>query len=372
MTITATPGGPNVWPRALDGYSGALSTNTGATLNATDHFSGFVFRAPTTGAIDAIGYLTGTVQGAAGSVDIDVRVVSVSTDGLLDDTLHAANTNGTQNILATQDVTWFMTTLTANATVTAGQIVGVKLKVTAFNTPTSITFTNRILDDKGATCYCVSSTGVQTKTAGASPLLGVRYSGSTDFVPIANMWPVSAVGSATFHTSTTITRAGLYWQDTAPGRLAGGWIYMDSQAVAGGVFKLVLRSTADDSVLAETPTIDDDHMLTTAHDLHWLRFTAPYDYSAATNYRLLLEPSTTNAVEIQFMDVNSAGVLGGMPMGVNCHYTTLTNSTYAQTNTRWPAMGLLITGRDNGAGAAGGGPRFGAAASGPSFKGDMV
>jgi hypothetical protein len=327
-----------------------------AVINAADEGVGFIFRAPKTGLIRKIGYKTATVTTGA---TLDIRVETVSTAGSPaspSGTLWATNTSATQVVGNGDDNTYFLTTLTADASVTKGDLLAVVIKQpTASSGDMQITY---FTDDLQSACYIMINTGVSPAVSwalvtGQGPVCSIEYSDGT-YAPVPGMFGGTITASNAISTSTTPDVIGLRFQVPYICRVSGAWAWID----ADGDFTIKLVNSAyhqanATGILATTPTIANQVRRNTNPDLYYLHFTTAVEIAANTNYRLVLEPTTSTSATLYTVQFQSAAQMGMYVGGSTWHYTTAKDPTADGSWTNYnsgtferPYMAPLIDGID--------------------------
>jgi hypothetical protein len=87
-----------------------------------------------------------------------------------------------------------------------------------------------------------------------------------------------------------------------------------------------------------------------------LPFPTAINLSAATNYRLIVKPTTTSTIALYEYSAASAALREAFPMGVYRQLTTGAPGGWTETNTSYgPDMGLILDAFDDAGGGGGGG-----------------
>ncbi len=172
-----------------------------------------------------------------------------------------------------------------------------------------------------------------------------------------DVYPATTETSSAISTSTgatTGTRRGLRFQLPYAFKLGGFWW----KGFPGGVSSdhtVELYDTGG-GLLATLATREGAQVqaVSSASHLHQIWFDADYACVAATPYRLVIVPSSTNSVTIYETGTSSGDYFGALPGGAAFHLTKYVSSAWADVTTERPWMGLLINAVDDGAGLGGG------------------
>jgi hypothetical protein len=354
MAITDLSGGVLFPSYPLGGLS-ALGLGN-AVFSGADNGIATVFQAPKAGDIRKIHWATANVTTGA---TVDVRLETVNTsDGFPSGTLVGTNTNASQVIANGDDSVFFSSTLTADATVTAGQIMAfVVMNPTV--SPGAMVLAGSAAGADGNFPYGLTKSTTWAKTS-ILLMFSVEYDDGT-LVPIPGIMPAAtAVTGTNLSTSQTPDVGGWLFESPVSMRVVGGWFYADRD----GDVSLMLVSTAYNQgagtgILAQSGTIDADMRRDAAGRITLAYFTTPYDVVAGTSYRLIMESSTTTTSVLYDYNASLLLTLGGWPIG-GC-FTTAKDPTangdwtnYNSGTFRRPLMGLVVGGFDSSVGVGGG------------------
>lgn len=322
--------------------------------------SGYLLQAPKTGNIRKVIWGTRTVTTGA-TVDVRIETIDATvTPAVPTGTLWGATTNGAQVVATADDNVLFTTTLTADAAVVQGDLIAVVL---ANASPGSIQMPTVLsAGERAYQCpYGVSYNGA-TWTATISqyvPMLSLEYSDGT-YVPIQGCYPTSAtLTTTTIDTTTTPDVAGLRFQFPFPCRVRGAWATLNRT----GDYAIKLVTTAYNQgagtgILA-SKTFDKDVRAGAAGRMT-VTFDTAVELTAATNYRLLVEPTTVTALSLYDLSLVSAAQMAAWEGGANFMLTTAKDPTgdgswtnFNSGTFRVPFLGLLLDGFDDGAAGVG-------------------
>lgn len=321
----------------------------------------YIFHAPKTGNIASIIWRTATVTTGA-TIEARLETIDLAT-GDPSGTLVGTNTNLTGLVvLSTDDNIIFTTTLTAAGAVTQGQLVAFVLvnPPASFGSIQTAAYSFASLSPQ-IPYHDVHNGTSYTPSASNFKALTLVYDDGTYVTPIGYYPAYTAITPTAFQTGTNPNVRGMRFQFPVSMRTIGLWY----NAILAGDCTMRLVSTAYNKgagtgILASV-SIDKDTRGTTAGMLGTAVFDTAVTLSAATNYRLIVEPSTATSVTVYDVSFPSLNVLGTWSGGQNCHLTTANNPTadgdwtnYNSGTFRMPFMGLIIDGIDASAGSSGG------------------
>lgn len=339
---------------------------TKLSMSAANAKMAHIFQAPRAGNIASIIWRTSTVT-TGGTIEVRLETVDTAT-GDPSGTLVGVNTNLTGLVInAADDNLVFTTTFTAAATVTKGQLIAFVLVNPAVSQP-SLQMTGY---SSGTTLpgfpYHDSHNGASyTPNFTNFSAITLVYDDGTHIVPIGGLPTPTAITNTAFNSGTNPNVRGLRFQFPVSVRATGIWINVDLDG--DGKFLLVntaYNKGAGTGILASI-TIDKDTRGSTNGLLMTAVFDSSVTLSAATNYRLIVEPTSVTSLTVYDVSFQSLDLLNCWSGGSNCHLTTANNPTadgdwtnYNSGTFRMPLMGLIIDGIDNSGG--------GAAATGGSY-----
>ena len=347
-----------------------LVTNTGAspsifTFDASADLLALVCQVPKTGTISKVHYRILTNGGTCTATHrIELRTVDVTTGlpnaagtlygssstvsvGLVLGVGYTANTNVTAAVNATA--------------ATAGDLVAVVFDFSAYTTGsfTMLEALGRMIygnnNRLSSFPYVVrNTTGSAAKATDFPNAFIFEYSDGTYLSPVIGGAWVGTGASYTFSSSAAIRRVGNKFTPRTKRRAIGiNW----NGDMDGGVIARI-RSTADDSVLAESTTPDSDVRGTNTQNGYTFLFDAgaTLTMNAGTAYRVLVEGgNTTSSNIIGLATAPAAAALGAMPGGQNCFLCTHDGTSYDDTVTTSRAEITVITDQeDDGTGGGGG------------------
>lgn len=295
----------------------AVGTTAAITLDAAGEYTAVIFMARQAMTISHVGFHVTT---ATGSPTADVRIETVAADGMPSGTLWAANTNLVTGALSTG---WGLHALTASASVTAGQMVCVKVLYNSGTTLALSRVNNLVWGGSEGNPYAVLNTGTPTKTALLSYcLLMAIGSSATSFYGLRSViMPGSAITN-TAYANATGERRGVRFQVPFPCRCCG---MLDWNSASVGDFDISLYDDA--GTLLESAAVDGDHAVNTSVGTQNLFFDTPVTLAANTWYRAVKTPTSATNDTISVLTLPSADYMGGFGWGNGkAHYTTFTTA----------------------------------------------
>lgn len=345
--------------------------STSLTIDANNEIAAFIVRAPKAGDVRSVSWMMGSV-GVGGTITVGLYQVDATTGNPADTpTALAANTFITKAIVA-GDANDLVNSgnFTADATVTKGQLFAV-----CFINPGASPGTMNIstfADSQAGFPYNSLFTGTWAKGS-TVPNVILHYSDGTAAIPggcygIGDVTGAGLTGTTyTLSTSTTPDVMGARINLPAPVQVTGAWILCD----ADGNFNVKLVTAAWDgasSGLLASADVDLDVRADANIRLIFIEFDAAVDLSANTNYRMIVEPTSTTSMSTRGYSCATQAQFEAQPGSGGFHVTTAkdpnddtdwTNYNNGSDGYRVPYMGLIIDGLDDGAG--GGSTKFPAA-----------
>jgi len=348
MTLASVGGQPILYPPITS--TGATVYN-GILLDASGEKAGWIFRAPKTGSIRYVHFMTGTVTAGC---DVDVRIETVDetvTPAVPSGTLWGTNTNITETIDNADDNTWITSSaLTADASVTKGDLVAV---VIVWGTGGNLNINRYAQGIQTGFPYGVHYTTAWAALTGA--MVGtVQYSDST----IENIPGVFAHSGASSSSSTSSTlNRGMKITMPYKARVCGLWINCE-RITASGTWTFKLFGTDGTTVLL-SKAWDSDSFIASGQSTRFIPFDSTTTLSAGSTYWLTGVSDGTSSLRIHYMTYTNSTVFNAMaPGGGNCVWSQATSPAstgdWADTANQLPIMGLLIDQLDDGAGGAAG------------------
>jgi len=332
---------PN-WLRLFGLYleGGFAPSLTSALMDASGEAVGFTLVAPKAGTISKIGFRTGTVTTGQ---SLDIRIETVGSDMFPSGTLWAANTNGNQAILDTDDNKWFWVTLTAGAVVAQGQQFCVAIRWVSTVGNLNIAYTSSSTATAGGVPFAASYTTSWAFTA-AIPNIAVEYSSPTSR-PFLGTLPVLAHNSITFNNGSSPDEIGIIFQYPVPCKIIGAIAKINEVVTT---FAVKLYDSDGSTVLESVTNIDAESNQASSGQVVILFDTQPI-INANMNYRLTLLPETAASITTKELEVDTASTMEALDGGANIYRTDRTDAgAWSQTTTKRPLLTPLISAIDSG------------------------
>jgi hypothetical protein len=361
--------GQTYWPPLqLPGGDAAYSLGAGTvTFDSTTDRLAWVGRSPITDSLTTVYFRTGTVT--TGST-LDIRIETV-TNGRPTGTLFAANTNVTVAVADGDDNVWKTATLTAAASLTAGNEFAIII-VNSSGTPNMALSAGPLLggpqnvsdghypltlQDAGAGTWATVGNGfewiVQFTTAGVTPLAGLL--------------PLTGAGTITaYNSGTAPDERALRFQVPFKCRVAGMRVGMFNIAAgADFTFSLWDASGDVDGEALQQVAEDGDFAISTTNDGYVdLWFTTPQTLTINTTYYAGVRADTANNIGLgEFTTATVSNAIRAFH-GVNAEtylatreWTAGTAGAWTTTTTTFPLIHLIIDQLDDGVNTGGGGQR---------------
>ncbi len=330
------------WPGLSTLVSGSPSVGARSSLTSAGHYDSVIFSAREAMTITHVGFRVGT---STGSPTADVRVETVAGTGLPSGSLF---NGGTQNIVTGALSTgWTLQALTTAATVTAGQMVCIKI---AYATGTALAINSMTnVQWNGTLPYYVLNTGAATK-GGLSAIPCVALgSSSTTFYGVPGLMPI-ITNTANVFNNTSSAHRGLRFKLPVKTRCVG--IRWFGSTSTGDVNAMIMDDSGAELSSSST-AIDGDISLNTAAGSASVYFDSPVTLSADTWYRAALQPSSATNINLTTWVLSTLDYRSGMPSGTNAHYYTFAGSLVDTATDTLPVMDILLDQFDDGASTSG-------------------
>jgi hypothetical protein len=299
----------------------------------------FNFQPPKEGIINGINWQTGTV---VGSPTIDIRLETVGSGGP-SGTLFGANTNVITGTLTSN--TSVESTLTSGATVTPDNFLWL---VWAHNSGTSVQIALASLVSQMQVNYPLISTGgLYSRIAGRLPYAALRYSDGT-YWPIAPGGVAYGVGSTTIQYSTG--EEGLRFRLLHTARIPGFWSTHDPDVNI--TYSLYADSTAPNGTPIRRLTVSSNQFFERSAVVSQYNFSSPVVLEKDTWYRLVGAPSGPPGTRFNITTVPVAAY--ATAIATDHMLTRSSGTSWINTPTILPQIGVVIDGLDDGTGGAGG------------------
>lgn len=350
--MIAIPGGGVYLPAPLPLQATSINSQLG--MSAANSRIAWIFAAPKTGNLATIAWRTTNVS-VGGTLDLRLETVDTTTgnpSGALVDT----NTNVSLAIVGGNANSQIVSTLTAAAAVTRGQLLA-WVPTNPAVSPANMSGGGLALPGGSTNVpYGATYNGTSwTKIATSWPLIGCQYDDGTWYPIDGALFPTSAasIGTTAFSSSSTPDCRGLRFQLPMPARVRGAWVTIDLDGDCNVRLVTTAYDQAGGTGILATASLDANVRGTAAGTVYYVTFDASVDLSANTYYRLIVEPTTTTNLTVYDCSVATLAQLAGFAGGVDFHLTTAKDPTgdgdwtnYNSGTFRNPYMGLHIEGVD--------------------------
>ena len=363
MTLQSV--GQMFWPptqMAGGPISNVMASSSITFDSGTDRLA-WVGRSPLTDSLDNIYFSTRTVTGGC---DVDVRVETVA-NGRPTGTLWAANTNIVVTIANGDDNVAKTATLTAAASLSAGDEFAVVIVVSSGTPNLGFASTPGALVSPTSAHYplALQDTGAGTwATVSPCPSLAWILDFTTaGIVPISGLLPTTGIGVITaYNSGTAPDERALRFQVPFKCRVRGIRAGMFNIAAAADFTFSLWDAAGDvDGEALGQAALDGDFALSTTQDGYVdLFFDAPVTLTINTTYYAGVRADTANNIGLgEFPAAAITGSMLGFD-GVNAEtylatrtWTAGTAGAWSTTTTTLPLIHLLIDQLDDGASAGG-------------------
>lgn len=351
--------GEVLWGRtAVHSQGGAPTISSFGAMNASGDRVAWVIRAPKAGTLHSFEF---GIQTVGNNPDSGLRMSfqDVSATTGFPDTSADQFRNLTEGGTITTGWKTPPGALTSDGTdsgtkrtVVAGELVACVVDFVSFVALDSVT----VRSGWGVTLhpgtnYCVDgSSGTYSKVINTTPAIALKYDDGTYGVSM-DMFPSIAVTTESFSNASTPDERGIKFQVSSNWVTNGAWFF----GTPDQDMQVLLYNSAD--TVIGTATLDKDQLYLTStpnyFNVRWAE--GPLTLQQNADYRLVLKPTTTNAILTYTHDIAAANA-PALPMGV-AGTLTRTHRTdagaWTDTTTNWPNIGLLLSGVEMSAGGGG-------------------
>lgn len=341
--------GASLWLMEPYFRSGSPAFNV-CSLTISTHKCAMVFRVAKTGSLRTMGILTGTVTTAAAGATIRVETVDNAT-GNPSGTLFGANTSCGVNVASTDDAVWKSCNLTADASVTRGDLIAVVVTNDASGVwAVQHQMASSTSNHWGSMFPYVAAFGASWTKSGGYPNVGVGYSdGSYSSIP--GVYSARSVVETGYNTGSTPDEIGNKFTPTVTFKVSGIW----ASAPGGGDAELIIYDSSDTALC--TITADKDNLFSNVDALGYVAM-CPSEVTISANqtYRVVMKPTSATNTFYEGFTVESSALMGAFPLGTVMHRTERTNAgAWTDTATARGFIGLIVSGIDDGASVGGNG-----------------
>lgn len=311
-----------------------------ATLTASTHKAGYVFRVPKTGNTKAIGFRIGSITTAQ---DLRISFQDVSaTDGNPDGTEDQSVVLASGSLVANG----WNTTGTITRAVTRGDLLAVVIQADSGTPSLQITVPQYYATgDSIEFPYAMGFTTAWGTKLGRVGSLSLQYDDNS-YAPIDGFaYPYSDLTTIGYNTTSTFDEYGVLFQLPFGGKVNGAWMLSDIDGDAQ-----VLLYDSDGTTVMATATLDKDQDANGGR--HYVTFPSEVVVLANTSYRLVLKPTTTTTLTLFYFAVNSAALLDMCDLGQLAYLTKRADAgAWTDVTTQRPWMGVQLSAIDVGASA---------------------
>lgn len=378
--MTMVDSGITYWPSPIGSMASALNSAGGfnaLTFDSTTDKLAYIGRYyGDNDSIASVKFMVGAIAASAGT-GVQVRIETV-TGGRPSGTLWAANTSASVVIADTDDSTYKTATLTAAASLVAGDEFAIVIIYEAGNDDGtfSVVFNSAPTNFNGSIStppqfpQCLQDTGGGTWVTVTNPLCWIVTMTTAGVKHFTRLLPIFTAGSSSIvsmaNNAANDERA-LRFQIPFKARAIGIRAFIGN-ITAGADFQFVLWGSAGDEVgeeLASTLLLDGDSAINTTYDGYVdLFFTAPYTLATGTTYYAGVKALATATFALFQIMVESAADLAALPLSSASQIYLSTRTwdeaqtpdlagAWTNTTTAVPLISLIIDQLDDGAGGGG-------------------
>lgn len=324
-------------------------------LDAAGEKAVWVFRAPKTGTLERIGFRLNVVT-TAEDLKVSFQNVDPATgfpDGAIDQYRIIPSASVISN-------TWVDTGIITDTgadggtkrSVTIGDPVAVVIE---FNSAVgNLNISMKSVDAAGEwflnSAYCLLYTGSWALQSAFAPQTVIKYDdGSYPYLP--SILPTMTTTVVNLGSTSDPDEIGAYFQLPFPCAVSQAGACGDFD----GDFDLVLYDS-DGSTPLGTISVDKDIRGVTGSSGGVYPFATPITLTKATNYRIVVKPTTATTIALRYITVNSAAFMEHLDGGIAFYWTQRTNGGgWSQDTTKRPWIFLVISALDDGVGGGGAG-----------------
>lgn len=318
-------------PAAIGNITAVASALGSVSLNDADNAAALILNVPQDGSITDVGFLLNSENGT--SPAYNCGIVTLDANGRPTTTAY-----GGSAITSAQwtSAGWKWVTLSTPATANAGDFAAVHIYPGASapdGTNYIATPTSGIAAGMGRNASYTTAWSVQTAGAGYA----IKY-GTGEVYGLA-------LSTNTIHLSinsgTTPDEVGCLFQVPAAMTCRGARVFHNNSGLSSSTAIDVVLYDGSNSVLASVSLADKD-LFDDVNDIDvsW----DAVSLAAATNYRLIIKPTTTGPFYAQKWAFESTAALAAIPEGVRWQWTERTDAgPWTDTNTAVCPMGLYVT-----------------------------
>lgn len=184
----------------------------------------------------------------------------------------------------------------------------------------------------------------------AVPCMALKYDDNS-YGQVSWLFPMKTITNDSFGSSSDPKERGLYFQFPVEVKVRGCWFI----GSLPGNADIILYDSNGTTELASLAFDADYRVISGAQRHYVVEFPSEVTLAAATNYRLVLQPTTTTTINLVNFAVEAADRLDAVEGGQAFHYTQKSSAdAWSQTTTKRPFMGLIVSAVHDGTGGGGG------------------
>ena len=195
----------------------------------------------------------------------------------------------------------------------------------------------------------ILNTGTWAAVNLTSPILAFECDDGT-FAFMEGAFPISALGSATTANNASLRAIGVRYTVPTTRKIDRAGLVVQIPNGCDGA--LEIYQSGNNTPLVSV-TIDNDAVIVANTQRYAVANFQPIEQVANTVYRLVYTPSTVTAATVPHFDVNAAGLMDGLYLGQEAHYTTASDTpptAWTETTTRRPYFVLGFSAFHDGSG----------------------
>jgi hypothetical protein len=326
------------YPAAI--HTAGPASFVGVNLDASGEEGAAIFRIPKTGNVRKIGM---RFQALATPTDTDFRLETVSAR-VPTGTLYDTDTNGVIASGSLVDDVINLATLTADAAVTAGDLVAIV--VAPSGSPNTVWTAGISIAMPPQLPYGAAKAGAgptYSAQTTSSPIGVLEYDDGS-YAAIPGFYPIQTVQIDQFNSSDTPDEIGAAFSSPVSLRVTGVWLAIDLDNAAD-----IVLYDSDGATPLATLAIGDggERQSTNGKSPYWATFPSKVTLAADTTYYLAVKPGASDVV-VYSWNVPSAAAMDQLPGGQAWQYVSAKDPAgtgdWTAVSTRYPLIGLLVDG----------------------------
>ena len=171
------------------------------------------------------------------------------------------------------------------------------------------------------------------------------------FAFLRGCMPISAYGSVSVSSTGAIRRAGVKFKYPTQRKISAATMMVN---IANGCDGRFVLYDSDGTTELVSVDVDNDAIVAAGSPFFADVDFEPVTLAADTYYRWVFVGSTATAATVYYADVNAAGLMDGLILGQNAHWTQADSTpTWTDTTTRRPHFGFGVSAIHDGTGGGG-------------------